>query len=417
MPFGKKKLLAAFLEKDSLKFLAYEGKSRVFAGQISFAPEVVRDGFIADSPKFASQIKIAFAQKEALQDADDVLLFVPSDKSFTKTLGPGDSIDDFVHGLPYFKEELIITSKQKNERISYLAFEKKLVEDYQRPFLESGKKVTAVESGASLLVSRFAQPGKYLLLIPLEKEVIVIAAQDGETLELAAFRHDVLAARLKEFLGNHEFSEVRRAFTVGVFPKVLADKLRMEHQLEIIALEIADIYDLMVSSAQTPKSRKLPGLPKIDVNLNPRYLFLAGAILAGSILAFVVISKISSKPAPKSEVVSPVVKEPTPAPVVVEPRPVDYPVLVLNGTLVAGEAGRLAEKLKGLGFQVTETKNATSAGFVATRLRTASTVPDKIMADLKTELLTTYESVVVEPLATSSGKELVEIIIGRKRTP
>jgi hypothetical protein len=412
MPFGKKKLLAAFLEKDNLKFLAYEGKSRVFAGQISFAPEVVRDGFIADSAKFGSQIKIAFAQKEALRDANDVLLFVPSDKTFTKTLAASDSVDTFVHGLPYFQEELIITTKQKADKVAYVGFEKKLVEDFQRPFLESGKKVVAVESGASLLAARFAQPGRYLLLVPLDKEVVVIAAHDGEILDLAAFRHDVLVARLGEFLSSHGFAEVHRAATVGIFPKALTDKLRSADGggLEIIPLEVTDIYDLMVTSALVPKGR-----PKL--NLNPRYLFLAGAILAGSLLAFGVISKINSPPAPKPEVATPVAPEPAPVPVAPEPKPADFPVAVLNGTLVAGEAGRLAEKLKSLGFPVTETKNATSAGFVATRLRTTPTVPDKIVAELKTELLTAYESVVVEPQTASAGPALIEIVIGRKRTP
>ena len=88
----------------------------------------------------------------------------------------------------------------------------------------------------------------------------------------------------------------------------------------------------------------------------------------------------------------------------------------MNGTLVTGEAGRLAEILKGLGFEITETKNATSAGFAATRLRATNDVPDKITAGLKTTLLETYESVSLEPLATPSANAVIEIILGKKKT-
>ena len=153
MAFGKKKILAAFLEKDNLKLLVFGGKQRLFAGQITFAPEVLRDGFIAQSEKFDSQVKVAFAQKPLLQEASEVLLFISPDKVFTKTLAASDSVDSFVHGLPYFKEELIINNEEPHSvpvatgtsrgegRITYTAFEKKLVEDLQRPFQALGKKI------------------------------------------------------------------------------------------------------------------------------------------------------------------------------------------------------------------------------------------------------------------------------------
>lgn len=111
----------------------------------------------------------------------------------------------------------------------------------------------------------------------------------------------------------------------------------------------------------------------------------------------------------------PVTQEPV-LPPKPEPKPADYTIRVLNGTLVTGEAGRLADKLKAAGYNITETKNATAAGFLATRLRIFPAVPDKITADLKTLLLADYNSVAIEPLASASGQIYqVEIIIGEKK--
>ncbi|MBI3558907.1 LytR C-terminal domain-containing protein [Candidatus Gottesmanbacteria bacterium] len=415
MSFGKKKILAAFLEKDNLKLLSYEGKQRVFAGQLSFPPEVLRDGFIADSLKFSSQVKIAFAQKESLKEVTEVVLFLPMDKTFAKTLPEGEGTESFVKGLPYFKEELVINQDGN----SFVAFEKKLVEDFQRPFLESGKKVTAVKSGAAVLTAAYPQKGKYFLLVPLEKEILTIVAQDGVFLEGVAFKKEIFADRFKEFVATHNLSDVRQTFTLGVFPPGLAPNA--------IPLSGTDIYDLTFN-AMAPRKKSII-LFKYDT-LNPRYFYLAGAVLAGALLVFAVVKGVGQinlnflKSEPKNP---PAARQELPPPKP-EPRPADFNVIVLNGTLVTGEAGKLADKLRAAGYNILETKNATTAGFLATRLRILLASPtggpavsDKITADLKTLLLADYKSVSIEPLpagrqdlATSSAQ--IEIIIGEKIT-
>jgi len=98
-----------------------------------------------------------------------------------------------------------------------------------------------------------------------------------------------------------------------------------------------------------------------------------------------------------------------------EPKKEDYPIRILNGTLVSGEAGKLAEKLKTAGFTITETKNATSAGFVTTKVRVVSSVPEKIADSLETLLSEDYQTVVTEPLASPAAKFVVEIIVGKKK--
>lgn len=408
-----------FLEKDNLKLLSYEvgglksAATRLFAGQITFSPEVLRDGFIADAAKFSGQVKMAFAQKDQLRDAAEVLLFVSPDKVFTKTLPAADSVDIFIHGLPYFKEELVINTEEskvkgKGDRVTYTAFEKKLVEDLERPFQELGKKIIGVKSPANALVEKFPQAGKYLFLIPQEREIVMVAAENGEILDLAVVKNDVFVARLEEFRANHDLGNAP-TYSVGVFPS--------HFNLQTVNLAQTDIYDLIVNSSSTTKAGF--ELPLFLNRLNPRYLFLIGAATVGILLVLLIVKNLHRLPGlgrpAKTEITSPVAPTPPPPPAP-EPKPADYPVEILNGTLITGEAGKLADKLKAEGFDITDTKNATSAGFAATRLRATKEVPDKILTELKTTLLETYESVTDELLATPSGKADIQIIIGKKKT-
>ncbi|MBI3887833.1 LytR C-terminal domain-containing protein [Candidatus Microgenomates bacterium] len=408
LPLKKKKVLAAFLEKDNLKFILFTGSTRTFAGQITFTPEVVRDGFIADADKFGSQVKVAYAQKVALHEASEIVLYVSPDKAFTKTLPATDSIDSFVHGLPYFKEELMINQQvNKDKTITYVGFEKKLIEDLQRPFLDMGKKILAVKSPANVLVTRYPQVGKYILLASMDKDIVILVAENGIIVDLTVVRNEVFAARFPEYQASHNLVG-NSVYVVGIFPSNLLSNLN----LQIVSLAQSDIYDLLYNSSLPKKlNMKIP-------DINERYLYLGGAIIVGVILVVLVVKNLDgiksiAKPIEK-KAVSPVTP---PAPVAVEPEPIlsDYPVAIYNGTSVSGEAGRLAEKIKGLGFTITETKNATTAGFVVTRLRVTKSTPTKISNTLKNLLLESYESVNLETVATFSGTAKVEVIIGKKK--
>lgn len=393
-------LLATFLEKDNLKLLVYKGKTRYFAGQISFPQEVMRDAFVADAGKFSSQVKVAFAQKPQLKEVADVVLFLPPDKTFTKTLDHPDSVDSFVQTLPYFKEELIIT----NDGLTYTAFEKKLVEDLERPFLESGKKVLAVRGTINDLVLNYPAEAEYFLLASLEKDIAFAVARDGGFLEASEFRADIFVTRFGEYVLNHNLSEVKKAYTLGPFPQDLAEKIHHAQGLEVSSLAKTDVYDLIVVSYLKLSKKGLP---------NRRVLFAVGAAVVGFFLVLMIIRNLPKIGGKKSEVVSPVAT-PT-AQVAPETKPADFKGRILNGTLVEGEAGRLADKLKEKGFVITETKNATSSGFVTTKLLVVKDVPDKITAAVKSILEENYETVFVEPLASDSAGVKIEIIIGKKK--
>lgn len=426
---GKRQILTAFLEKDNIKLVVYEvsGKSvaRAFAGQITFQNDVVRDAFIADPVKFSNQVKIALSQKPQLAAAGEVVLFIPPDKTFTKAIPASDSVESFIRSLPYFKEELILKSPTSNKKqaisdqlMTHVAFEKKLVEDFERPFLDSGKKVTAVESSLNDLVSAHRQMNKYFLFVPFEKDTAVAVCDNGDVLEIAAFPKDAFASRLIEFIAGHNLKDIASAYTLGIFEPTTVEKITAQTSLSVTPLIQKDIYDLVTESYlhsvqgssfafSLPKIPSLPGVP-------PRLLFLVGAVIVGFLLVFLVAKNLpKSAPKAKSPMAATSSGAVTPAAKPPAPKPADYKVRVLNGTLVAGEAGSLGDTLKGLGFDVTETKNATTSGFVATRLRVTPDVPQPIIDQINSVLTPTYDSVALEPLSDTAVK--IEIIIGKKK--
>lgn len=435
MAFGKRKLLAAFLEKDNLKLLSYDvfgsRAIRVFAGQITFSSEVLRDAYIADSVKFAGQLKIAFNQKDILREVAEVVLFLPPDKAFTKSLPVNDPVDGFVQALPYFKEELILGEEQiaarskQLEKVTHVAFEKKLVEDFERPFLESGKKVVAVKSLVNVLAARFVEPGDYFVLVPTEKEIAVAVVSSGAILEMATFGKDVFLTRFGEYIVNHDLGKINQAYTIGAFDTQLAKELRSTRNLEVTALVTGDVYDEIVLAYLKGSAKGLAGnlLGMADLSrfsgviLGKRGLFLGLALVVGAVLVFLLTRNFRAGVQKREgEVKSPVVTTLAPPAPAQEPKASDFKVRVLNGTLVEGEAGRLGTKLTDLGFDVVEKKNATTAGFVATRLRAAADVPAKIVDLAKTVLTDAYETVNQEALASDSAGVKIEVIIGKKKS-
>jgi hypothetical protein len=460
MIFGKRRLLAAFLEKDNLKLLSFEiaGRSvtRVFGGQLSFGADVVREAFIADPIKFSGQIKMALSQKPEAANVSEAVLFIPPEKTFIKAIPNNDAIESFVRTLPYFKEELVITEGERAKgdvdgaMLNHLAFEKKMIEDLERPFLDSGKKILAALSSVKVLADAFAQPGKYFLLVSFDKETVVVVMQDRVILDMASFAKDVWTGRMNEFRLGKNFSDVKEAFSLGVFDGGALDRVRNEQQLNVKELASTDIYDLVVSASQNSNFKtkianlSLPvggqisnvgsenriGLPNLDFSgikdrlPNQKLLFLVGAAIVGFVLVLVVAKNLtalkglgnseSRQDQVKNEsiVKSNKKKTPPPAPVAI-PKPADFKVRVLNGTTVTGEAGRAGEAISALGFDVVETKNATASGFMATRLRVVPDVPQEIVDQIKTALLVTYESVSLESLVDDVVK--VEIIIGKKK--
>jgi hypothetical protein len=237
----------------------------------------------------------------------------------------------------------------------------------------------------------------------------------GQVIDSVVLPKDVFVGRLGEFIVTKNYSEVHKALVLAVLDPETVEKLKTERNLEVEEVDKTDVYDLVMQSFAKEKrgsSFSIPKLPTIGLP-SQKYLFLGGAVLIGFALVYVLARSFwsggGSKPPETKKTVSEEVKQ-APLP---EPKPGDYSIRVLNGTSVPGEAGKLAEVFKSQGFVVTETKNATNSAFVTTKLRLATDVPEKIVAQLESDLSTTYETVVREPLDDLSVK--IEVIIGKKK--
>lgn len=447
--FGKKNVFAAFLEKEDIKLLVYEisGKkaTRVFGGQLSFFPDVLREAFIVDPAKFSAQVKLAISQKPQLSEVKEGVLFIHPEKTYIKALPANDSVDSFIRSLPYFKEELVIGGGEnlsagvrqgKEGLITYAAFEKKLVEDLERPFLELGKKVTNVFSAALVCAKAFSLSGRQFILVGFDKEIVVAVVDSGEILETTVLSRDVFVGRLNEFRLGKNYGDIRQGVIVGQIDRQSLDRLTSEQGINIDKEISGDIYDLLmgatlgtVSVGSSGAKEMLPGVSRLSFPKLPEKKFLVtfGAAVVGFVLIIIIGKILSSKGIGipvlwgNNRIKSPLAEglktktataSPTPAPVP-EKKPADFKVRILNGTTVPGEAGKLAESLKAMGFDVVETKNATASGFLATRLRTVAGVPETIIEQIKSSLLKEYESVSLEGL--TDEKVDIEVIIGKKK--
>jgi hypothetical protein len=243
---------------------------------------------------------------------------------------------------------------------------------------------------------------------------------------LGAFKMEAAAGRLGDFASTHNLAAARQAFILGRLPEGLWEKIRPGEDWTVTTLSGEDVYDLAAGLAGGRRRLwpfggvgEMGGKVKVFLALFDRRVLAAAAVAAGVFLVIFAGRQLflrSEAPAGEEEAVSPVPSAvPLEAPPVSAGKPADYPVRVLNGTLVAGEAARLAEKLKEAGYQGTETANATASGFVATRLRPVSGVSEKTVAELKTLLLETYEAVTVEAGADLLEGAKIEIVIGSKR--
>lgn len=430
--FGKTQILNVFLELDNVKLVITSGSgskaTRIYAGQLSFTPDILRDAFIVDSVKFANQIKIAVAQKTQLQSATEVQLILPAEKTFIKTLEATESVESFLRVLPFFKEELVLQSssdKKPNSPVTYVAFERKLVEELQQPFQDLSKKIVNVTSSAAILAKRIPGNEDQYLLMGFEKSIAVVVHRGGKIVQLEAWPTDVFAGRFVEYVRNSKLEDIKKASIVGTIAQEIPLKLQTDLGISTSILDTSDIYDQIISASSEKNSGphgtislKMPGVSGIMEKLPEKKLIILGlAIIIGFILAVGIFmsfkngkAKVLSPVADKT--VEPAKPETPPAPPSPEAKPADYTVRILNGTPVAGEASRLSDKLKALGFNVSETKNATNSGFVTTRLRVVAGTPDSIVVTLKTELSKTYESITQEGLVDQTVK--VEIIIGKK---
>jgi hypothetical protein len=149
---------------------------------------------------------------------------------------------------------------------------------------------------------------------------------------------------------------------------------------------------------------------------NPLVVIIPGIFLLGALLGGIYFYQkgtnlsATETPAPTATAVANASAVPSAAPT----TSIDltkYPVNVLNGSGIAGEAGRAKTLLTGGGFTVSATGNATSYDFTKTIIKAKSDVPEAFLTKLTETLGKTYSLDKNQTLPASSA-DAVQVIVG-----
>ena len=97
-----------------------------------------------------------------------------------------------------------------------------------------------------------------------------------------------------------------------------------------------------------------------------------------------------------------------------EVKPDKYPIKVLNGSGITGEATNMKEILEAEGFEVSETGNADNFDYTETIVQTKKGVEKSFLEKLKALINKTYMSGEDELVAASESSEVI-VIVGSKK--
>ena len=168
-----------------------------------------------------------------------------------------------------------------------------------------------------------------------------------------------------------------------------------------------------------PAMPEMP-LPQIKSNRGPNPLmiiipgiFLLGALLGGIAFYQKSVSGITAEPTGTPASYNNLVDTPTspPSPSTTKLDLTKYPVNVMNGSGIVGQAGVVKTLLTTAGFSVSATGNASSYDFTKTVIKAKATVPAEFLTQLSTALSKSYVLDANVTLATSSADQ-VQVIIG-----
>ncbi len=141
---------------------------------------------------------------------------------------------------------------------------------------------------------------------------------------------------------------------------------------------------------------------------------ILGALLVGGIFYFK--SSVDSRPEPTStptSTLAPVVEnDPTPTPISEEVDLSEYNLRVLNGSGIAGEAGRVANLLSEAGFSNPNAANANNQNYTDTIIEHKETVSKAAIDEIVSALEDTYTVEISNELIDEDEEYDVVVIVG-----
>ena len=198
-----------------------------------------------------------------------------------------------------------------------------------------------------------------------------------------------------------------------------------ENTNEVKNDDVVPASEINLSPATPPPPISVPAgqvdLPVSSHQPSNKKYWLAGTaiilafILAGSWFYFSNNSKQMAKKIQADKTAEPTVVrvEPTSA-ASQEVKTEKYPIMVLNGSGITGEASKLREILENAGFKVSETGNAEKYDYTDTIIKTKKNVETSYINDLKKLVGKSYLLGNDETLPASDSSDVV-VIVGSKK--
>lgn len=171
---------------------------------------------------------------------------------------------------------------------------------------------------------------------------------------------------------------------------------------------------------EKPQEKPEPIAPTVKNNngTNPLIIIIPGIFLLGALLGGIVFYQRgisgNGEPTPTPDYSNTITPSPTQTP----SASLDltkYPIKVMNGSGISGQAGVVKDLLVTAGFKVSGTGNAASYDFTKTVIKAKADVPAAFLTQLSEVLSKNYVLDTNQSLATSSANE-VEVIVGSTKT-
>ena len=152
---------------------------------------------------------------------------------------------------------------------------------------------------------------------------------------------------------------------------------------------------------------------------NPLVIIIPGIFLLGALLGGIffyqssVNKKINPTPTPTNQQLEST--SPTATPQATEVDLTKYPISILNGSGIKGEAGKTQELLEKAGFKVSGVGNASNYSYTETVIQAKSTIDKEFITKLSQTLEENYKVASKTQSLTSSSKDDVVVIVGNSK--
>ncbi|MBU6142270.1 LytR C-terminal domain-containing protein [Patescibacteria group bacterium] len=447
MLFSKKTFLLAYLNNTRLKVALYSEISgtlqRIQLETLEFSEDTVKDGSIVSASLYYEQVTEALKARREWAGMDLVLV-VPEEKIYIKgfelDLGDWEHRDELVHTFedeaPFSGEELVSRERLVGRVFELSALPRQYIDDVQRPFLDARMRTVGVISVPHAAALIFQPKERSFLLSVHDTDLIMVLAENASVLMSGTKR----MARPKAKEEFHAFQRFVQYAKAGDIKSVslagdgeALDDLKTELEKSLYAVheeKKAYLLDLIASYYFAHRENEkewnmlyAESAASQGKALGQRIKTVAWALggvlvvlLAGWYVWGQIRSGMQAVPAPEATSTlatstASAVPEATTTPAAPVLAKSDFPLTILNGTYVSGEAGRLRVVMTNAGYTVQQIGNASNQQQTTTTLSVPATMPAAFAAELRSLLEARYQTVTVVTGATASAT--AQITIGK----